>query len=123
MSLLPSLCHPKRTYGIPVIYGLLVEFYAKAGAACLAVANFFKATGVECSRQLLLQYRRRMGKNLNSLVMAMTETCTLRSPPVTEKACMKEKARQFLSHVLEPQDTSLKIFERTRTTHLTLQAV
>jgi len=123
VSLLPSFCHPKRVYGILAIVGILNEFYVKMSAACLAVTNFLQETGVECSRQLLLHYRRRIEKNLNNLVMAITDIYALRAPPVTEKTNMKEKVRQLLHSIRSPLDTSLKIFERTRTTYLTLQAI
>ena len=123
VSLLPSFCHPKRTYSILVIIGLLTEFYVKMSAVCQAVINFLIATGVECTRQLLLHYRRRMEKNLNSLVMAIIDIYGLRSPPVTEKLDVKRKVRQLLSNILKPQDVSLKIFERTRTTYLTSQPI
>jgi hypothetical protein len=123
VSLLPSFCHPKRTYGILVIIGLMAEFYVKMTAACLAVINFLASTRVECTRQLLLHYRRRIEKNLNSLVMAITDIRGLRSPPITEGSGIKGKVRQFLSIVLKPQDDSLKIFERTRTTYLTHQPI
>ena len=121
VSLLPSFCHPKRTYGVLAIFGLLVSFYVKLRTVCLAVACFFEENRVECSRQLLRHYRRRIEKNLNSLVMAITDINKMQSPPVTEKTGIKEKVRQFLSNILEPQETSFKIFERTRTTYLTLQ--
>ncbi|MDR0302818.1 MAG: DUF6431 domain-containing protein [Treponema sp.] len=123
VSLLPSFCHPKRTYSILVIIGLLTEFYIRMSAVCTAVLNFFKTTDVECTRQLLLQYRRRVEKNLNSLIMAVTEIHALRSPPVTEKRDIREKVRQFLSTILNPQDESLKIFERTGRTYLTPQTI
>jgi hypothetical protein len=123
VSLLPSFCHPKRTYGIWVIYGLLVEFYIKMGTACQSVINFMMATRIDCTRQLLLHYRRRIESNLNSLVMALTDIRNLRAPPVVEKKTNKEKVRQFLVHILNPQEESLKIFERTRTSYLTAQPI
>jgi len=119
VSLLPSFCHPKRTYGVLVAIGFLNEFYTNALAVCLAVKGFFARTGVECSRQLLLHYRRRIEKNLNSLVMAVTEINALRAPPVTEKANIKEKVRQFFLSIHAPMDISLKIFEQTGKTYLT----
>jgi len=123
VSLLPSFCHPKRTYGILAIFGILEEFYIKTLAVCLAVKNFFSETGVECSRQLLLHYRRRIEKNLNNLVMAITDIRALRAPPVTEKTDTRKKVRQLLSNIQNPADDSLKIFERTRTTYLTPHAI
>jgi hypothetical protein len=88
-------------------------------AVCAAVINFLAATGVLCTRQLLLQYRRRIEKNINNLVMAFTDIYDLRAPPVTEKTDKREKVRQLLLCIQSPMDDSLKIFERTRTSYLT----
>ena len=123
VSLLPSFCHPKRTYGTQVIILLLKEFYSKMQAVCIAVSSFYISTGVECSRQLLLHYRRRIEKNLNSLIMTITDIYALQSPPVTEQADTKLRVKQFLSHIQQPPEDSLKIFKRTRTTYLTPQAI
>ena len=119
VSLLPSFCHPKRTYGIYAIFRLLSEFYIRMKTACLAVTSFLLATEIECSRQLLLHYRRRVEQNLNSLVMAVTEIYDLRAPPVTERDSARKKVGQLLSVIKSPRDDSLKIFKRTRTTYLT----
>jgi hypothetical protein len=123
VSLLPSFCHPKRTYSTLVIIKFLAEFYVKMTAACMAAINFLAATGVECTRQLLLHYRKRIEKNLNGLVMAITDIYALRAPPVTEKINTREKVRQLFLHINHPEDDSLKIFERTRTTYLTPQPI
>jgi len=123
VSLLPSFCHPLRTYGIAAIFGILEGFYIKGYAVCLAIKTFLSATGVDCSRQLLLHYRRRIKKNLNNLIMAVTDIYALRAPPVTEKNDAREKVRQLLLIIRTPLDDSLKIFERTRTTYLTPQAI
>jgi hypothetical protein len=119
VSLLPSFCHPHRTYGILAIFGVLSEYYIKAHGACLAVKNFLKTSGVECSRQLLRHFRQRIEKNLNNLIMAVTDIYALRAPPVQEKNNVREKVRQLLSFIQSPIDDSLKIFECTRTTYLT----
>ena len=123
VSLLPSFCHPKRTYGILAIVGILSEYYIKMKAVCFAVASFLLATGIECSRQLLRHYRRRIEQNLNSLVMAITEIRRLATPLVTEASNIRGKVRQLLSVIESPQDDSLKIFKRTRTTYLTPQPI
>jgi hypothetical protein len=85
--------------------------------------GFLQKAEVECSRQLLLHYRKRIEKNLNSLAMAITDIYSLRSPPVTEKTNMKEKVRQLLSNILHPEEDSLKIFKRTSATYLTHKEV
>jgi hypothetical protein len=123
VSLLPSFCHPKRTYGVLVIIGVLNEFYTKMRAACLSVAIYYYETGVECSRQLLRHYRHRIEQNLNSLAMAITDIYNLKEPVVTVCKSVREKVRQLLSFIQSPQDDSLKIFKRTRTTYLTHKAI
>jgi len=121
VSLLPSFCHPRRTYGLLAIFGVLAEFYIAAGTACLAAARFFATAGVEFSRQLLRHYRRRVEENLNSLIMAITDIYALRAPPVAERADIREKVRQLLSRIQSPQDSSFKMFELTSRTYLTNQ--
>jgi hypothetical protein len=123
VSLLPSFCHPKRAYGIFAIFGILEEYYVKATAVCHAVACFLAEKSVSVSRQLLNHYRKRIEKNLNSLIMAVTAIQSLRAPPVTEKANTGEKVRQLFLRICSPTDTSLKIFELTRTTYLTPHAL
>ena len=123
VSLLPSFCHPMRTYGILAIFGVLKEFYVKMRAACLAVARFLAATGVEYTRQLLRHYRRRIEQNYNNLAMAVTDIYALEGPLITEKKDMRRKVRQLLSFIKCPQDDSLKIFKQTRTTYLTPQPI
>ena len=123
VSLLPSFCHPMRTYSIQSIIGLLREFYVNMKTVCAAVANFLMVTGVGCSRQLLRHYRLRIEQNLNSLVMAITDIRCLKEPLVTETMDIKRKVRQMLLALQSPPDDSLKIFKRTRTTYLTPQPV
>jgi len=111
---------------------LLEWYYVKLTAACRAAVKFLAATGIECTRQLLLHYRKRIEKNLNNLAMAVTEINALRAPPreergafpivITEKTETKAKVRQLLQHIQSPLDDSLKIFGRTGATYLTLQA-
>jgi transposase-like protein len=121
VSLLPSFCHPKRTYGTEAIILFLKEYYDKIIAVCRTIINILQISGMECSRQLLRHYRRRMEKNLTGLIMAITDAFGLRAPPVTERTNTRERVRQFLSKIRNPSEDSLKIFERTRTTYLTLQ--
>jgi len=119
VSLLPSFCHPLRTYGLDAIYGLLKEFYVNMRTVCLAVLKFLAATGVECTRQLLLHYRRRIEQNYNSIAMTVTDIYALKEPLAAGKTNTREKVRQLISFIKSPQDDSLKIFEQTRTTYLT----
>ena len=117
VSLLPSFCHPRRTYSIFVIIGILTEHYVKMLAVCQAVTNFFTLTEVLCSRQLLRHYRLRVEKNLKKLIMAITDIYRLKKPLATSVR-VRERVRQLLSFIKCPQDESLKIFKRTGTTYL-----
>jgi hypothetical protein len=123
VSLLPSFCHPKRSYGLLVIFKVLFEFYTKVNIVSLALRNFLSSTGVKVSRQLLLHYRRRIQKNIDGLVAAISNINDLWPPPTTEEIGAKGKVRQFLLDIRLPQDESLKIFEQTRTTYLTPFAI
>ena len=122
VSLLPSFCHPRRTYGTEAIIAILKTFYDAVTSVCMAIAHILAAIGIECTRQLLLHYRRRMERNLNILAMEIITIHGLRSPPVTEQSDIKEKVRQLLSYIQAPLKDSLKIFQRTRATYLTKQA-
>jgi hypothetical protein len=97
----------------------LKAYYTEVVAVCKAVLNILASTGIECTRQLLLQYRRRIEGNLNTLIMELTTIHGLRSPPVTERTDPREKVRQLLTHIQKPLEDSLKIFKRTGTTYLT----
>jgi len=119
VSLLPSFCHPMRTYGILAIFGILKEFYVRLSAMGLAVARFLAETGTEISRQLLRHYRRRVEQNHNSLAVSIKEVFALKEALPAEKMSMREKVRQQLSFIMSPQDDSLRIFRQTRTTYLT----
>jgi hypothetical protein len=119
VSTLPSFCHPKRTYSTLIIYGLLSEFYVMMKSVSVAVVDYLKKAAVDCSRQLLLHYRKRIEGNLGSLIMAVTEAFSLRSPPVTEKTSIRKRVGQLLSNINSPEDASLKIFEHSRTSYLT----
>jgi hypothetical protein len=123
ISLLPSFCHPRRTYGTAAIIRFLKEFYNNMVTVCVVTLTILKETGIECSRQLLLQYRRRIEQNLNKLIMELTAIHNLRAPPVTEPTDTKEKVRQLLKKIQSPLEDSLKIFKRTGSTYLTKQAV
>jgi hypothetical protein len=119
VSVLPSFCHPKRTYGTEAIIAFIKAFYEKVVTVCMAVMHIIASTGVECTRQLLLHYRRRIEKNINMLIMEITAVQGLGTPPVREKTRAKEKVRQLLPYIRNPLADSLKIYQRTGATYLT----
>lgn len=114
VSLLPSFAHPGRAYGIEPIIHVLSGFYAKRKRVCTICPS-----GGVCSRQLLRWFRIRVERNLNMLIMELTELASLRAPPVTETD-IKKRVGQFFEYIrsLKAEDISLKIFERTRRTYL-----
>ena len=118
ISLLPSFCHPKRTYGTEAIIEFLKAFYGKIVKVCMAVMYIAAATGIECTRQLLLNYRKRIEENINILIMEITEIYGLKTPAVMGKKS-HEKVRQLLPYIKKPSEDSLTIYQRTGTTYLT----
>ena len=81
-----------------------------------------KARALSCTRQLLRQFIRRFEKNLNRLVMESVALLKLQAPLVTAPSGEERKrGRQFLECIqsYNPEDVSLKLFERSRTTFLT----
>jgi len=121
VSLLPSFAHPRMAHGIAFIIGVLKLFYLEGHGVVQATQTFQKDTGSCCSRQLLRQFIRRFERNLNRLVMETIALQKLKLPPVTAPEGEKRKrARQFLECIrsLEPEDVSLKLFERSGTTYL-----
>jgi transposase-like protein len=114
VSLLPSLAHPKRAYGIEPIAGVLRGFYAD-GLSVGAVAP----AGAVCSRQLLRWFRKRIEENLNMLIMGLMEAHRLRAPPVRGKE-IRKRVGEFFEYIqnFKAEDISLKIFELNRKTYL-----
>ena len=125
LSLLPSFAHPRRGCGIRYIIGILTMFYLKGMSASGAAAEFQKTAGLACSRQLLLQFRKRFENNLNRLIMETVSLLNLQSPPVTAPGHEKrQRAREFLESIqsLNSEDVSLKLFERSGTAFLSSRA-
>ena len=113
VSLLPSFAHPCRAYGIEPIVNVLTGFYVTEKRVCEIAGR-----GV-CSRQLLRWFRIRIEQNINMLVMELTGILSLRAPPVTETDIGKRTMQFFLCiRSFNPEDISLKIFERTRKSYL-----
>ena len=121
VSLLPSFAHPRMSYGIQYVMAALKLFYLNELTVTQATQAFQNDTGLNCPRQLLRQFRIRLKENLNRLITEIIVLLKLQSPPVTAPANEKrERARQFLECIqsYDPQDVSLKLFERSGTTFL-----
>ena len=119
LSLLPSFAHPKRTYGITPIIEALSLYYVEAKCVMDTVRGLAAKNAVDCSRQLLLHFRKRFEENLSALISETIVVFSLRGPPVTEKG-IRKRGKQYLECVrrLDPEDVSKKVFEHSRTTYL-----
>jgi len=118
VSLLPSFAHPGRTYGVLFIIGILSQYYVSEKCVMDSVRSFAKE-GADCSRQLLLHYRRRFEENLSALIDETSALFSLRGPPASEKG-IRKRGKQYLECVrsLKPEDVSKKIFEHSCMTYL-----
>ena len=119
VSLLPSFAHPRRTYGVLFITGILSQYYIDDKSAMESVRSFGKENNASCSRQLLLHFRKRFEKNLSALISETIVVFSLRGPPVTGKG-IRKRGKQYLECVrrLDPEDVSKKIFEHSYLTYL-----
>jgi hypothetical protein len=121
VSLLPFFAHPRMGYGIEFILGILGLFYLEEMRPAQAVKCFHRKSGLICTRQLLRQFRARLKKNLNRLIMQAIALFGWKAPPVTAPENEKrQRAKQFLESIrsYDPKDVSLKLFERSGTTLL-----
>jgi hypothetical protein len=120
VSSLPAFAHPRRTYGIAFIIGVLGEYYLKAKGAVAAATSFAVATATSCSRQLLRWFRIRIETNAEVLAMSLKEVLSLRAPPWSGDG--KEGAvRQILEALrgLSPEEVSADLFTQTKRSYLT----
>jgi len=119
VSLLPSFAHPRRTYGIAPIIGVLMLFYAEGKGVMDSVRCFEAKNAVDCSRQLLRHFKKRFEENLSVLIRETTACLSLRAPPVTEKDTRK-RGKQYLKCIrrLNPENVSKKIFNQSQMTYL-----
>jgi ribosomal protein S27AE len=126
VSLLPRFAHPGVGYGIRFIHSILSRFYSVKISVANIIRTFQEDTDASCSRQLLRDFRKRFEKNLNRLIMEVTGLFEPELPLVTSPENNKwQRARQFLECIqsFDPEDVSLKLFKRSRTTYLTARAI
>jgi hypothetical protein len=116
VSSLPAFAHPKRTYGISAIIGVLTEYYV-FGKGVVAAA----ATGMAvCSRQLLRWFQMRIEANAEILAASLTGILRLRAPPSFDDGA-KGAVRQILEAIkgYQPEKVSLYLFVQTGRSYLT----
>ena len=120
VSLLPFFVHPGRTYGTGVIIDVLNEFYLEEHGAVTACTAYYVKSTVDCSRQLLLWFRKRIEENAEALVFLLKEVLQVKAPPL-EKPGIKGVVRQFLEiiHGLQPTMVSLVLHNTTGQSYLT----
>jgi hypothetical protein len=119
VSLLPSFAHPGRTYGVMSIIGALCGYYVEYKRVTDCVRSIAKEGAADCSRQLLLHFRKRFEANLPALIMWTVALFPHRGPPEAG-GDNRKRGKQYLECVrrLNPEDVSKKVFEHSRTTYL-----
>jgi hypothetical protein len=116
VSSLPAFAHPKRTYGISAIIGVLDEFYVRGKSAVAAAAML----GGVCSRQLLRWFRIRIEANAKMLALSLTGCLRLRAPPSFRDG-VQGAVRQILEAIQDhsPEKVSLLLFAQISRSYLT----
>lgn len=122
VSLLPWFCHPKRTYSMDFIHHSLCGFFNWSGTITSFIQSFCKSYGTSLSRQLLYQYRKRILKNCNRILMELVYKFRLHNPvsnsPDNEKR-VKDALNQIETMVTSPYPVSMDMFSHGSRTYLT----
>ena len=121
VSSIPFFCHPRRTYGTEFIMGVLKSFYSKTQNINQCLENLIEIERIDCSRQLLYQFRKRFEENLNFLLLEIPNIMSLKEfLPEKER---KERAKQIFSLVhrsdWSPNDVSSRLHSHSGNTYLT----
>lgn len=123
VSLLPWFCHPRRTYSMELIHYCLSEFAGWKGSIALFLKAFADSCGIEISRQLLYQFRKRIYRNLNRIIMHITAQFRL-TDPVTVSEDKRKRVKDALSLIETaaptPLSVSMDMFSHGLSTYLTL---
>ena len=125
VSLLPWFCHPRRTYSMGSIHYSLSGLFSWAGSIASFIRNFAVSYGISFSRQLLYQYRKRILRNCNRILMDLVRQFNL-DTPVSASQDNKKRVKDALG-LIETADTtpysvSMDMFSHGSCTYLTLSA-
>lgn len=122
VSLLPWFCHPKRTYSMGFIHHTLLGFFSWKGTITSFIQSFSTSYGIPLSRQLLYQYRKRILKNCNRILMELIRQFRLHNPistsPNNEKR-VKDALNLIETMVTSPYPVSMDMFSHGSRTYLT----
>jgi len=123
VSLLPWFCHPRRVFSTEMIHCALIGLLDWKSSVSAFIRSFASSFGVIFSRQLLYQYRKRIVRNCNRLLMEVTRQFCLDSPASSETEQQK-RVRDALN-IIEtkapnPCQVSMNMFSHGFCTYLTL---
>ncbi len=123
VSLLPWFCHPRRAYSIGFIHYSLSGLFGWSRTIASFIRKFTLSYGISFSRQLLYQYRKRILKNCNQILMDLVRQFNPGSPISTSKN-NKKRVKDALDLIetsaLTPYSVSLDMFSHGSRTYLTL---
>ncbi|MGI6684407.1 MAG: DUF6431 domain-containing protein [Bacillota bacterium] len=126
VSLLPWFCHPRRTYSMGFIHYSLSGFLAWAGTITSFIRNFTLNYGISFSRQLFYQYRKRVLRNCNRILMDLVRQFHLDNP-VSASQDNRKRVKDALNLIETaaptPYSVSMDMFSHGSCTYLTLSAL
>lgn len=123
VSILPWFCHPKRTYSMEFIHCVLANFFRWSGTITSFIQKFTLEYGIPFTRQLLYQYRKRILKNCNRILMELIRQFHPNEPisdsPNTKKG-VKDALEFIETAARTPFSVSMDMFSHGFRTYLTL---
>ena len=122
VSLLPWFCHPRRSFSVELIHCLLVKFLDWTESMVSFLSGFAKTHGVKVSRQLMYQFKKRVVRNCNIILMEVTRQFKLESP-VSNSNEQRNRVKDALN-IIEtkspnPCQVSMNMFSHGSHTYLT----
>lgn len=123
VSLLPWFCHPRRAFSVELIHSILIKLLDWTESIGSFIREFSKSCGVIFSRQLLYQFRKRVVRNCNRILMEVTGQFNLKSP-VSNSSEQERRVKDALK-IIEtiapnPCQVSMNMFSHGSHTYLTL---
>lgn len=123
VSILPWFCHPRRTYSMEFIHYSLSKFFDWSGTMASFIRNFTLSYGIPFTRQLLYQYRKRILKNCNHILMELIRQFhpneLISTSPNTKKR-VKDALEFIETAARTPFSVSMDMFSHGFRTYLTL---
>lgn len=125
VSMLPWFCHPRRTYSMGFIHYSLAGFFGWSGTMASFIRKFTLSYGISFTRQLLYQYRKRILKNCNRILMDLVRQFNPNNP-ISASPDNKKRVKDALNLIETaaptPYSVSMNMFSHGSCTYLTLSS-